>query len=163
MTPAISAPVSRSVWTPRFVWQKKTRGFLFRSSSRIPPTRRSTDPVRRLRSWSRRTAPSTVSVPESERAGTITGIGEILKAKNPDIEIWAVEPEHAAILSGGSIGTHIQMGIGDGVIPEILNTDIYGRYLYSHRRGSHPRVQRSWPQRKESCAAYPPGPMWRRP
>ena len=57
--------------------------------------------------------------------GTITGIGEILKAKNLDLEIWAVEPEHAAILSGGSIGTHIQMGIGDGVIPEILNTDIY--------------------------------------
>ena len=57
--------------------------------------------------------------------GTITGIGEILKAKNLDMEIWAVEPEHAAILSGGSIGTHIQMGIGDGVIPEILNTDIY--------------------------------------
>lgn len=57
--------------------------------------------------------------------GTITGIGEILKAKNPDMEIWAVEPEHAAILSGGSIGTHIQMGIGDGVIPKILNTDIY--------------------------------------
>ena len=57
--------------------------------------------------------------------GTITGIGEILKAKNPDMEIWAVEPEHAAILSGGSIGTHVQMGIGDGVIPEILNTDIY--------------------------------------
>ena len=57
--------------------------------------------------------------------GTITGIGESLKAENPDIEIWAVEPEHAAILSGGSIGTHIQMGIGDGVIPEILNQNIY--------------------------------------
>ena len=57
--------------------------------------------------------------------GTITGIGEALKAKNPDITIWAVEPENAAILSGGSIGTHIQMGIGDGVIPAILNTDIY--------------------------------------
>lgn len=57
--------------------------------------------------------------------GTITGIGEVLKENNPDLEIWAVEPEHAAILSGGSIGTHIQMGIGDGVIPEILNTDIY--------------------------------------
>ena len=57
--------------------------------------------------------------------GTITGIGETLKAKNPDIEIWAVEPEHAAILSGGSIGTHIQMGIGDGVIPAILNQNIY--------------------------------------
>ncbi len=57
--------------------------------------------------------------------GTITGIGETLKSKNPDIEIWAVEPEHAAILSGGSIGTHIQMGIGDGLIPDILNQDIY--------------------------------------
>lgn len=57
--------------------------------------------------------------------GTITGIGETLKDKNPDIEIWAVEPEHAAILSGGSIGTHIQMGIGDGLIPAILNTSIY--------------------------------------
>lgn len=57
--------------------------------------------------------------------GTITGIGEALKEKNPDIEIWAVEPEHAAILSGGSIGTHVQMGIGDGVIPAILNQSIY--------------------------------------
>lgn len=57
--------------------------------------------------------------------GTITGIGETLKKYNPDIEIWAVEPEHAAILSGGSIGTHVQMGIGDGLIPPILNTSIY--------------------------------------
>lgn len=57
--------------------------------------------------------------------GTITGIGETLKAQNPDIEIWAVEPEHAAILAGGTIGTHLQMGIGDGIIPDILNRDIY--------------------------------------
>ena len=57
--------------------------------------------------------------------GTITGIGEVLKAQNPDMTIWAVEPEHAAILSGGSIGTHMQMGIGDGVIPAILNQKIY--------------------------------------
>ncbi len=57
--------------------------------------------------------------------GTITGIGETLKAANPDITIWAVEPENAAILSGGSIGTHVQMGIGDGVIPAILNQNIY--------------------------------------
>lgn len=57
--------------------------------------------------------------------GTITGIGETLKEKNPDMEIWAVEPRDAAILSGGSIGTHIQMGIGDGVIPTILNQEIY--------------------------------------
>lgn len=57
--------------------------------------------------------------------GTITGIGETLKEENPDMTIWAVEPEHAAILSGGSIGTHLQMGIGDGLIPDILNTSIY--------------------------------------
>ena len=57
--------------------------------------------------------------------GTITGIGEVLKEHNPNITIWAVEPENAAILSGGSIGTHIQMGIGDGVIPAILNQNIY--------------------------------------
>ncbi len=57
--------------------------------------------------------------------GTITGIGEVLKAQYPGIEIWAVEPENAAILAGGNIGTHIQMGIGDGIIPDILNRSIY--------------------------------------
>ncbi len=57
--------------------------------------------------------------------GTISGIGEVLRAQNPEITIWAVEPENAAILSGGSIGTHLQMGIGDGLIPENLNTEIY--------------------------------------
>ena len=53
------------------------------------------------------------------------GIGEVLKSQNPQMEIWAVEPEHAAILSGGAIGTHLQMGIGDGLIPAILNREIY--------------------------------------
>ncbi|MBP3882371.1 MAG: cysteine synthase A [Lachnospiraceae bacterium] len=57
--------------------------------------------------------------------GTITGIGEVLKAQYPDIEIWAAEPENAAILAGGTVGTHMQMGIGDGIIPDILNTEIY--------------------------------------
>ena len=57
--------------------------------------------------------------------GTITGIGEVLKAMYPEIEIWAVEPENAAILAGGNIGTHLQMGIGDGIIPAILNRKIY--------------------------------------
>ena len=57
--------------------------------------------------------------------GTITGVGEVLKEANPNMEIWAIEPEHAAILSGGIIGTHIQMGIGDGLIPAILNQHIY--------------------------------------
>ncbi len=56
--------------------------------------------------------------------GTITGIGERLKEENPQMIVWAVEPENAAILSGGSIGTHVQMGIGDGIIPAILNQSI---------------------------------------
>lgn len=57
--------------------------------------------------------------------GTISGIGEVLKRQNPDVEIWAVEPENAAILAGGTIGTHLQMGIGDGLIPKNLNREIY--------------------------------------
>ena len=57
--------------------------------------------------------------------GTISGVGEALRKANPEITIWAIEPEHAAILSGGEVGSHLQMGIGDGVIPEILNQDIY--------------------------------------
>lgn len=57
--------------------------------------------------------------------GTISGIGGELKKRFPDVVIWAVEPENAAILSGGSIGTHLQMGIGDGVIPKNLDTSVY--------------------------------------
>lgn len=57
--------------------------------------------------------------------GTITGIGETLKAQNPDIVIWAVEPANAAVLAGGTVSNHIQMGIGDGVIPPVLNQSIY--------------------------------------
>lgn len=57
--------------------------------------------------------------------GTITGIGEVLKAQYPEIVIWAVEPENAAILAGGTVGSHIQMGIGDGLIPGVLNCNIY--------------------------------------
>ena len=57
--------------------------------------------------------------------GTISGIGETLKSVYPDMTIWAVEPENAAILAGGTVGSHLQMGIGDGLIPENLNTKIY--------------------------------------
>lgn len=57
--------------------------------------------------------------------GTISGIGEVLRAQYPEIEIWAVEPENAAILAGGTVGTHLQMGIGDGLIPDNLNQSIY--------------------------------------
>ena len=57
--------------------------------------------------------------------GTISGIGNTLKKANPDMDIWAVEPQNAAILSGGNIGTHLQMGIGDGLIPENLDMTVY--------------------------------------
>ena len=57
--------------------------------------------------------------------GTLSVIGWVLKAHNPDITIWAVEPENAAILAGGTVGTHLQMGIGDGLIHKNLNQSIY--------------------------------------
>lgn len=57
--------------------------------------------------------------------GTLSGIGSKLKEANPDITIWAAEPQNAAILSGGNIGTHLQMGIGDGLIPENLDMEIF--------------------------------------
>ncbi len=59
--------------------------------------------------------------------GSLTGIGETLRAIHPGLEIWAVEPENAAILAGGTVGTHVQMGIGDGLIPTNLNINIYDR------------------------------------
>lgn len=56
--------------------------------------------------------------------GTITGIGEVLKEAYPAIQIVAVEPANGAILSGGPTGSHAQQGIGDGIIPPILNRKI---------------------------------------
>lgn len=57
--------------------------------------------------------------------GTISGVGNAIKNAYPDATIWAIEPEHAALLSGKQVGSHIQMGIGDGLIPEILDQEIY--------------------------------------
>ena len=56
--------------------------------------------------------------------GTLSGIGEVLRGKFPQVLIAAVEPENAAILAGGAISTHMQMGIGDGIIPANLNTSL---------------------------------------
>ena len=56
--------------------------------------------------------------------GSISGIGGALKQANPDTIVWAAEPENAAMLAGGNIGTHLQMGIGDGVIPAILDRSV---------------------------------------
>lgn len=59
--------------------------------------------------------------------GTLSGVGAALRQANPEVAIWAAEPENAAILSGGKVGGHLQMGIGDGLIPENLDTAIYRR------------------------------------
>lgn len=61
--------------------------------------------------------------------GTLTGIGEYLKMKNPDVKIVAVEPAGSPILSGGSAGAHGLQGIGAGFVPDILNTEIYDEVM----------------------------------
>jgi len=61
--------------------------------------------------------------------GTITGIGEFLKAQNPAIQIVAVEPASSPVLSGGAAGAHQLQGIGAGFIPEVLNTAIYDEII----------------------------------
>ncbi len=61
--------------------------------------------------------------------GTITGIGEVLKAKNPNIQVVAVEPAASPVLSGGPKGPHPIQGIGAGFVPSILNTEIYDEII----------------------------------
>ena len=61
--------------------------------------------------------------------GTITGAGEYLKEKNPDIRIIAVEPKDSPVLSGGSAGAHGLQGIGAGFVPVILNTSVYDEVI----------------------------------
>ena len=57
--------------------------------------------------------------------GTITGVGEVLKSRNPNIQVVAVEPDASPVLSGGQKGPHLLQGLGAGFVPPILNTAIY--------------------------------------
>ena len=61
--------------------------------------------------------------------GTITGVGEYLKSRNPDIRVVAVEPASSAVLSSGTAGSHKIQGIGAGFVPEVLNTKIYDELI----------------------------------
>ena len=61
--------------------------------------------------------------------GTITGVGEVIKERNPEFRCVAVEPEGSAVLSGGEKGPHPIQGIGAGFVPEVLNTEIYDEVI----------------------------------
>ena len=61
--------------------------------------------------------------------GTVTGVGEYLKSKNPDVKVVAVEPASSAVLSTGAAGTHQIQGIGAGFIPDVLNTKVYDEII----------------------------------
>jgi cysteine synthase A len=61
--------------------------------------------------------------------GTITGVGEVLKARKPGVRMVAVEPDASPVLSGGAKGPHVIQGIGAGFVPQVLNTQIYDEII----------------------------------
>jgi len=75
--------------------------------------------------------------------GTITGAGEVLREKYPDIKIYAVEPADSPVLSGGTPGPHKIQGIGAGFVPSILNTDLYDEIIQVNTEESFDYARRA--------------------
>jgi cysteine synthase len=75
--------------------------------------------------------------------GTITGAGEVLREKFPDIKIYAVEPSDSPVLSGGTPGPHKIQGIGAGFVPSILNTDLYDEIIQVNTEESFDYARRA--------------------
>lgn len=74
--------------------------------------------------------------------GTLTGVGEYLKSRNPGIKVVAVEPASSPVLSGGGAGSHGLQGIGAGFVPEVLNTAIYDEAILVEDRDAFAMVRR---------------------
>ncbi|MHB1389872.1 MAG: cysteine synthase A [Thermoleophilia bacterium] len=74
--------------------------------------------------------------------GTITGIGEVLRKRNPGVEMVAVEPKASPVLSGGEAGPHRIQGIGAGFVPDILNTDVYDEVFQVSNEDSEDTARR---------------------
>ena len=79
--------------------------------------------------WSDTDGRVDIFVATAGTGGTLTGTGEYLKSKNPDIQIIAVEPDGSPVLSQGRAGSHKIQGIGAGFVPEILNTELYDEII----------------------------------
>ena len=69
--------------------------------------------------------------------GTITGVGQYLKSRNPEVKVVAVEPKSSAVLSTGVAGAHKIQGIGAGFVPQVLDTRVYDEIIRRCAVGRH--------------------------